>query len=91
MKDITIMVQDKVKVSTDMLMETSMMGNGLQIINMELVSKFIKILVNTMVIGKMERDMEKVSLLTKMVMFIQDGGNMVKKKDLELIHSNQLE
>ena len=48
-------------------------------------------LVNTMVIGKMERDMEKVSLLIKMVMFIQDGGNMVKKKDMELIHSNQLE
>jgi len=68
-----------------------MMGNGLQIINMELVSKFIKILVNTMVIGKMERDMEKVSLLTKMVMFIQDGGNMVKKKDMEHIHLNQLE
>ena len=48
-------------------------------------------LVNTMVIGKMERDMAKVSLLIKMVMFIQDGGNMVKKKDMEHIHLNQLE
>jgi 2-keto-3-deoxy-6-phosphogluconate aldolase len=69
----------------------NMMVNGLEILNMVLAEKLILMLVSIMVIGKMEKDMVKEYFNTKMVMFIQDGGNLVKKKELEHTLLNQLE
>jgi len=58
---------------------------------MELAEKHILTLVNTMAIGKMVKDMVKEYFTTKMEIFTQVGGNLVKKKEPALIHLNQLE
>ena len=69
----------------------NMMVNGQQILNMELAEKHILTLVNTMAIGKMVKDMVKEYFTTKMEIFTQVGGNLVKKKEPARIHLNQLE
>ena len=98
MKDNMLMVWEKEKENTLILMEMYIKEIMLIIKNMESEKWFIRIRVNIMVTynihkkvnGKMDKDTVKDCIHMQIKMFIQDNGIKVKNMEMELMSSMTL-